>query len=163
MAVDSSLPVLHRKKRRYVYIGKRLKAWGRLVAVPDPEEKELRKKTKGRQGVGQGRSKRKRAGRIRTFVGSEEPLLLGRKRMKRAHRERSTSLPPSSSPVHRGGNQNADEDAQADVDVDEGVWPGEYVVEPGVVAVEKVVDDSMRIAPEELERAISAAFAVGAQ
>ena len=74
----------------------------------------------------------------------------------------------------RGGETDANGDCN--VDADEGVWPSDYtyamplrdvVVSPGTmrknnktVLKEKVV---VRMTPEEVERAIGAAFAVGGQ
>ena len=157
-----SLPPAKSKKRRYVYIGKRLKAWGRLVSVPDPEEQLQKGKTQ--RGVGRGRGRRGRSVRVRLFAGSEEPLLLARKRRKRKDRRNSSVPLQPSSPVRI---PNSDENVDADADVDEGVWPGE--VRPSVPAVETAVENkedhlgSVWITPQELERAISAAFAVGLQ
>ncbi|KAH9963612.1 hypothetical protein BC827DRAFT_1193088 [Russula dissimulans] len=156
------------KKRRYVYIGKRRKAWGRLVSVPDPEE-QLQKKGKTLRCMGRGRGKRGRAVRVRLFAGSEEPLSSARKRRERRNqRDLSVPLLPSS-PVRKDGIPNSDENVDVDADADEGVWPGEIVVPPGVLAVETAVEDkvddfgSVWITPEVLERAIGAAFAVGVQ
>jgi len=83
-------------------------------------------------------------------------------------------LPPSSSPVRGGGETDADCDAP-----DEGVWPGEYaayaavplplagvVVSPGTTRKHKAVFGEravLRMTPEEVERAIGAAFAVGGE
>ena len=92
----------------------------------------------------------------------------------------SSPLPRSSSVAagdEGGANQNAasfeehDPDLGADADLDKGGWPGEYghayahdehimVVPPGVT-VDGIV--AMTISPEELERAIGAAFAAGMQ
>jgi hypothetical protein len=178
--------VVDKKTCRHVYIGKRQKSWGRLVSVPDPDPED--------RGLGRGSGlngrKRKRTVRVRLFVGSEEPLLLGQKRTnkrarknpkrgrgrkveKNEQRQIASSLPPSrsSSIDARDTNQNAalyeehDPDPDRDANLDEGGWPGEYgyahvhdghitVVPPGV---------TMAISPEELERAIGAAFAAGMQ
>jgi hypothetical protein len=59
-----------------------------------------------------------------------------------------------------------DLDADADGDTDEGVWPGEFVL-PTIVITEPDAEPEMemvgtRITPEEVERAIGAAFAIGA-
>ncbi|KAI9452344.1 hypothetical protein F5148DRAFT_1236421 [Russula earlei] len=121
-------------RRRYVYIGKRLRAWGRLVSVPDPEGQQPRKNAKTRR-TGRGRGKRKRAVRVRVFAGSEEPLLLAaraaRKRMSMKRKYRGSSAPlPSSSPARGGGNFTTD--GHADGDAEEGVRPGENVVSAGV-------------------------------
>lgn len=102
--------------------------------------------------------------------------------MKNGQRQIASSLPPSRSfsiavGDKGGANQDAalceghDPDLDADADLDEGGWPGEYghahahdehimVVPPGVT-VDGVV--AMTISPEELERAIGAAFAAGMQ
>ena len=178
-----------------MYIGKWQKSWGRLVPVLDPDSDPDRG-----LGQGSGRSgrKRKRAVRVRLFVGSKEPFLLSQKRPnkrarknpkrggerkkslekeKNGQRQIASSLPPSRSSsiaarYEGGANQNAvlyeehDPGPDADADIDKGSWPGEYgcvhvldehitVVPPGVVAT--------AISPEELERAIGAAFAAGMQ
>ena len=190
LAVPStpSLPApQHKRRRRYVYIGKRLKSWGRLVSIPDSEDQRQQQQQAPRK-KGQRRRKRKRAaGRVRMFAGSEEPLLLlARKKRQRATKTRNrrrrkdvpssptaASLPPpSSSPVRGGGETDADPNA------DEGVWPGEYayavplagvgvgVVSPGTMRKNKTVFGKkavVRMTPEEVERAIGAAFAVGGQ
>jgi hypothetical protein len=165
MDASPSLPPAKPKKRRYVYVGKRLKAWGRLVSVPDPEE-QLQKKGKTQRGAGRGGGKRGRTVRVRLFAGSEEPLFLARKRRKKRKDDRESSVPlplQPSSPMSKGGIPNSDENVDADADVDEGVWPGEIVTPAGAPAVESKVEDfgSVWITPDELERAISAAFAVG--
>ena len=81
-------------------------------------------------------------------------------------------LPPSSSPM-RGAETDANGDCNADAD--EGVWPGEYpyavplgnvVVSPSTMGKNKRVFREkavLRMTPEEVERAIGAAFAVGGQ
>ncbi len=164
------------QRRRYVFIGKLLKAWGRLVSLPDPEHDQ----PKGTKGKGKRTAMahgRRRCKRIRLFVGSLEPLLVaGRRRKNKNRRRRSASLPPLS--AGDDGNEDGnvgdvDVDADADVDTDDddddGVWPGEYevpvppiptivVTGPVEVEAEAVV---ARITPEEVERAIGAAFAIG--
>jgi hypothetical protein len=65
-------------------------------------------------------------------------------------------------PEEAGG---IDLDADADGDTDEGVWPGEFIV-PTIVITEPDAEPEMeivrtRITPEEVERAIGAAFAIG--
>ena len=186
--------VVDKKRRRHAYIGKWQKSWGRLVSAPDPDpDPEL-----GRNG-----RRRKRAFRVRLFVGSKEPLLLSRNRTnkrdrknpkrgrgrekglkveKNEQRQVASSLPPlsQSSTAARdegGTNQNValygehDSDPDAGAENDKGIWPGEYgqahahyehitFVPPGVT-VSGVVAAS--ISPEELERAIGAAFAAGMQ
>jgi hypothetical protein len=171
---SSSAPQ-HKRCRQYVYIGKRPKAWGRLVSIPDPEEQQQQPRKNGQRG------KRKRAGRrvrVRLFAGSEEPLLLAQKRQ-RAKRSlfrqdkpsspsSAASLPPGSSSPARGtygDMMNSDQNA------DEGVWPGEYEYSmPALGVVRKEPEDAhqdpkaaLRITPEEVVRAIGAAFAVGKQ
>ena len=184
--------VVDKKRCQHVYIGKWQKLWGRPVPVPVPDPDPEDRRGSGRNGL----NKRKRAVRVRLFVGSEKPLLLnqklanikkaqknskrgrGRKKAleveKDEQRQIASSLPPpsrSSSVVAHDGdaNQNAAlyEEHDPDSDVDKGVWPGEYAhahahdeqhipfVPPGVFA--------MTISPEELGRAIGAAFAAGMQ
>ena len=182
----------HKKRRRYTYIGKRPKAWGRLVSVPDPEEQQQQRQAQRKK---KGPRKRKRAGRVRVrlFVGSEEPLLLARKkqRAKRRRRRRRDVSPaaaslsvPTSSPVRvaaaADGEVNEEADEEADGGLDEGVWPGEYAVPLplGVVAAAAAVGKRttttmtttnpnsravLRITPEVVQRAIGAALAVGGQ
>jgi hypothetical protein len=96
-------------------------------------------------------------------------------------RQIASSLPPpsrsSSIDAHYEGdaNQNAalyeehNADPYPDADADKGVWPGEYAyayeqhitfAPPGVTVSDVV---ATTISPEELERAIGAAFAVGMQ
>ena len=169
-----------------MYIGKPLKSWGRLVSVPDPdpdpEDQQL--------GVGLGRKtgrygrKRKRAVRLRLFVGSKEPLLLNqshvdkkKKRRKRkgeqnGQRPSMSSLPPGqTSPLDacgegEGTKQMAlheDSGLEADPeDVDEGVWPGEYAHEYEHVVLPNA-SGVVTIPQEELERAIGIAIAAGKQ
>jgi len=146
---------MDKKRRRYVYIGKRQKSWGRLVSVPDPEDQQQLSRGMDRNG-----RKRKRAGvRVRLFVGSEEPLLLDRNRANKRKKngrgrgrgrkkkglakmngQRQTqvasSAPHSQSSSldvrdHGATDQNAALYEEPDPDhlvgdVDEGVWPGEY-------------------------------------
>jgi len=123
--------------------------------VPDPEDQRQKQKTKTRFGAGRGRGKRKRVC-IRTFIGSERPLLSRRVKRKR---HRSASLTPSARDSGEDAEQGVDQEA------DEGVWPEEYVVAPATGVADGAVDatSNLRITPEELERAIGAAFAVGAQ
>jgi hypothetical protein len=145
----SSLPVVPQtQQRQRVFIGKPRKSWGRLVSVPDPEGQQ--KKTRTRRGAKRGRGKRKRIS-IRMYIGSEKPLLL--RRVKSRYRHRSASLKPSE------GDVNEDAGPDVDQDADEGVWPEEYGVADGSLDLKSDV----RFTPEEVERAIGAAFAVGAQ
>jgi hypothetical protein len=168
-----------------VYIGKQLKSWGRLVSIPDPEDQQQPQQPPQKKGK-QKRKRKRTAGRVRMFAGSEEPLLLlarkKRQRAKKMNRRRRLDvpppatptaslppLPPSSSPM-RGGEMDANGDCNADAD--EGVWPGEYmpltdvVVSPSTMGKNKAVFREkavLRMMPEEVERAIGAAFAVGGQ
>ena len=62
-----------------------------------------------------------------------------------------------------GGQEDEDADADGDTDDGEGVWPSEFVV-PTIVVTEPDAEPKMemvrtRITPEEVERAIGAAFA----
>ena len=182
--------VVDKKRRQHVYIGKWQKSWGRLVSVPDPEDRG--------SGRGSGQNGRKRKRAVRLFVGSEEPLLLrqnrankkARKNAKRGRgrttkglviekneqRQIASSLPPSRSSSiaaldEGGANQNAaalyeehDLDPDAGADVDKEVWPGEYG-HANANAYDELITVSglMPITPEELERAIGAAFAADMQ
>jgi len=167
----------HKRRRRYVYIGKRLKAWGRLVSIPDPEEGQQERQRKNAQ-----QRKRKRAGgrgRGHLFVGSEEPLLLARKRRRAAKKSRRRQDCPSSSSSSFSASllPGSSSPARAvDGDVDDGAWPGEFpmpfpasvVAAVGSVGEEGGYSDQnlravLRITPEEVERAIGAAFAAGRQ
>jgi hypothetical protein len=161
----------HKGRRRYVYIGKRLKAWGRLVSVPDPEEARQQQRKNTRQ------LKRKRAGgrgRGHLFAGSEEPLLLARKRRRAAKKrsKRRQDFPSSSSSFSASLLPGLSSPARAaGGDVNEGVWPGEFPMPlpASVVAAggevggygDRNLGAVLRITPEEVERAIGAAFAVG--
>jgi len=156
---------------------------------PQRQQQQLPRK----DGQPPPKRKRKRAagrGRGRMFAGSEEPLLLlARKKRQLATKTKNgrrpldvsslaatatvaplPPLPPSSSPV-RGG------ETDADCGADGGVWPGEYaayaavplagvVVSPGTMRKHKAMFGEragLRMTPEEVERAIGAAFAVGEQ
>jgi hypothetical protein len=159
------------QKQRHVFIGKPLKAWGRLVVLPDPDQPEQKITTKGK---GKAIARRGRRGKkTRFFVGSLEPLLAAWKQNRRRRRQ-STSMDANA--YNPGGNGdeganpeedgNIDLDADADGDTDEGVWPGEFIV-PTIVITEPDAEPEMemvgtRITPEEVERAIGAAFSVGA-
>ena len=66
------------------------------------------------------------------------------------------------SPGEDGEENN---DADADGDTDDGIWPGEFVV-PTMVVTEPEAEPEMEIVgtsimPEEVEHAIGAAFAIG--
>lgn len=103
---------------------------------------------------------------------------------KNEQRHIASSLPPpsqiSSVGAHNEGdaNQNAtlneehNAEPDGDADIDKGFWPGEYgfayaqeqhitFMPPGVTVASDIV--ATTISPEELERAIGAAFAVGMQ
>jgi hypothetical protein len=185
-STESTTALADKKRRRYVYIGKQHKSWGRLVPVPDPDPDE---QIQGRK-TDRGGRKRVRAVRVRLFAGSEEPLSLGRSQKKRSGRKRkgernrqqpsasASALPPSqTSPLatrseddtnqitalHEDSDLDADPNVDTDVDVDEGVWPGEYAHAP---EHEHVVPDTsgvVTIPTEELERAIGVAIAAGKQ
>ena len=71
--------------------------------------------------------------------------------------------------VYNPGQDGEDEDADADGDTDDGdgdgIWLGEFVV-PTIVVTEPDAEPKMemvgtRITPEEVERVIGAAFAIG--
>jgi hypothetical protein len=146
------LPMYKGGRRQYVFVGKPLKSWGRLVSLPDPEEQK--KKTRRRRGARRGHGKHKRVC-IRMFVGSEKPLLSG---PSKGRRHRSTSLTPS----RLDDKEDADEGINHDVD--EGIWPGEYIAPPRADVADLALEfkTALRITPEEVERAIGAAFAIGA-
>ena len=96
------------------------------------------------------------------FVGSLEPLLLAR-RQKRQRRRRSAFLDNNVDSPGEDGEEN--NDADADGDTDDGIWPGEFVV-PTMVVTEPEAEPEMEIVgtsimPEEVERAIGAAFVIG--
>ncbi|KAI9436041.1 hypothetical protein H4582DRAFT_496407 [Lactarius indigo] len=147
------------QRRRYMFIGKPRKTWGRLVSLPDPNHDQLEQqktmKGKGKSTVIPGRGRRGK--RIRLFVGSLEPLLVARRRRRR---RRSASLTSLNDDDDDDDDGNVDEggDVDVDPDADDGVWPEEYMVPvPSAQA-----EDMARITPEEVERAIGAAFAIGA-
>ncbi len=164
------------QRRQYVFIGKPRKAWGRLVSLPDPEHDQP-KGTKGKGKTTTMARGRRRGKRIRLFVGSLEPLLVARRRRKNKNRRRlSASLPLLSAGddgdedgnPDEGGDVDVDADADVDADVDDGIWPGEYEVPvqpiPTIVVtgpVEEAEAEVARITPEEVERAIGAAFSIG--
>lgn len=157
------------------------------MSLPDPErDQPEQKKTIGKGAkAAQARGGRRRGKRTRLFVGSLEPLLVTRRRRKIDRRRSAPSLPLSAArdanAHHIGASDdddddddddgNLDEGADADADADDGVWPGEYVVAPAPAVVvvgpepEPELEPKMvaaRITPEEVERAIGAAFAIGA-
>jgi len=160
------------KRRRYMYIGKQPKAWGRLVSIPDPEEQRQQQQQPRKNGQ---RGKRKHAGqrlRVRLFAGSEEPLLLERKRQRAKRSLCRQDKPSSSSSAASLPARGAYGDmVNSDQNADEGVWPGEYEYPmPPLGVVRKDPEDAhqnlkaaSRITPEVVERAIGAAFAVGKQ
>ncbi|KAI9436837.1 hypothetical protein H4582DRAFT_362379 [Lactarius indigo] len=73
------------QRRRYMFIGKPRKTWGRLVSLPDLDhdqpEQQKTTKGKGKSTVIPGRGCRSK--RIRLFIGSLEPLLAARRRRRR--------------------------------------------------------------------------------
>src|SRR6266702_8135767 len=84
---------LQLQRRRYVFIGKPLKAWGRLVSLPDPEHDQ----PKGTKGKGKRTAMAhggRRGKRIRLFVGSLEPLLVAGRRRKNKNPGLLEPLPP---------------------------------------------------------------------
>ncbi|KAH9012155.1 hypothetical protein EDB84DRAFT_970912 [Lactarius hengduanensis] len=139
--------------------GTRARRGGRLVYLPDPDHDQLeqqKKKTKGK-GKGKMAGRGRRGKRIQFFVGSLEPLLVARRRRRR---RRSASLTPldDDDDGDEDGNPGEGGDADADADADDGIWPGEYVVSVPSTQTEEM---ATRITPEEVERAIGAAFAIG--
>ena len=150
----------------------RSRQWGPLVSLPDPEpdqpEQDKTTKAKGKTTEkARGRSKGKR---IRFFAGSLEPLLAARKRRRYNIRRPQSSLTADRDP--NAGDDGAeyeyldkagDIDADADAD-DDGVWSGEYMpMIPTIVVTEPDAEPEMvvvRFTPEEVERAIGAAFAI---
>ena len=134
------------------------------MSLPDPEpDQHERRAIKGKAIARRGR--RSSSKRVWHFVGSLEPLLLAR-RQKRLRRRRSASLDAN---INNLGEYGEDEDADGDGDTDngdgDGIWPGEFVV-PTIVVTEPDAEPKMemvgtRITPEEVERAIGAAFAIG--
>ena len=101
------------------------------------------------------------------FIGNLETLLLARKLRRRRRRRRSASL---SSDDAAAGDDDGDEegnldDVDAADDDDDGVWPGEFMAAVPTIVVTELEPEpervSSRITPEEVERAIGAAFAIG--
>lgn len=180
--------VVDKKSRGHVYIGKWQKSWGRPVPVPDPDpglgRNGRKRKRAMRLFVGSKAPllwNQKRANKTaRKNPKRRRGRKMGLEMEKNEQRQTAPSLPPSRSPSiaagnEDGANQNAalyeehDPDPDADADINKGDWPGEYnhahahddhitVVPPGVT-VSGVV--ATTISPEELERAIGAAFAAG--
>ncbi|KAH9069513.1 hypothetical protein EDB83DRAFT_2372806 [Lactarius deliciosus] len=135
------------------------KTWGRLVYLLDPDHDEPEQQKKKTKGKGKMARRGRRGKRIQFFVGSLEPLLVARRRRRR---RRSESLMPFGDDGDDGdgdedGNPGVGGDADADADADDGIWPGEYVVSVPPAQAEEMA----RITPEEVERAIGAAFAIG--
>jgi hypothetical protein len=158
------------QKQRHVFIGKPLESWGRLVVLPDPEPDQPEQKTtkgKGKVIARRGRKSKK----TRFFVGSLEPLLAAWRQNRRRRRQSAsfdaTNADNPGDDDDEGGNlEEGDLDADADGDTDDGVWPGEFIV-PTIVITEPEAEPEVemvgtRITPEEVERAIGAAFAIGA-
>ena len=136
---------------------------GAVSCLPDPEPDQFEQNEKAKVIVQRGRRNK----RALFFVGSLEPLELAR-RQQRRRRRRSASL-DANVDNHPGKDGEEDEDADADGDTDdgegEGVWPRVFVV-PTIVVTELDAEPKMemvgtRITPEEVERAIGAAFAIG--
>ena len=77
-ATASPMAVVDKKRRQYVYIGKPLTSWGRLVPVPDPDPDPEDQPVGLGRGTGRngGKRKWKRTPGVRLFAGSEKPLLL---------------------------------------------------------------------------------------
>ena len=132
---------------------------GHLVSLPDPEPDQFE-----RIGKGKGIARRGRRSNKRTlfFVGSLEPLLLAHRQKRRRRRSASLDGNVDNHPGE-GGQEDEDADADGDTDDGEGVWPSEFVV-PTIVVTEPDAEPKMemvgtRITPEEVERAIGAAFA----
>jgi hypothetical protein len=147
-----------------MFIGKPLRAWGQLVSLPDPEpDQPVQKNTT--KGKGKTTLAGRKSKRIQLFVGSLEPLLVARRR--RRLQGVSESLPPLMSDVRDanagdGNPDDVDSDVDADGDTDDGIWPGEFVVPTIVVTepeMERETEVGARITPEEVVRAIGAAFA----
>ena len=88
-------------------------------------------------------------------------MLLAREQ-RRQQRRRSASLDAN------GGDEseedkagNIDFDANVNGDTDDGIWPAEFMV-PTIVVTEPEMEMVVtRITPEEVGRAIGAAFAIG--
>ena len=122
---------------------------------------QKRAKKKVRKNSKKGKGRRKKGSKMKN---EQQPI--------------ASSLPPSRSSSiaagdEGGANQNVAsfEEHDPDADVDKGNWPGEYghphahdelitVLPPGVTVSGLV---ATTISPEELERAIGAAFAAGMQ
>ncbi|KAH9036066.1 hypothetical protein EDB84DRAFT_1437744 [Lactarius hengduanensis] len=128
------------QRRQHGFIGKPRKTWGRLVSLPDPDHDQLEQQKKKTKGKGEGED-----------GGPGTP---GRRR------RRSASLTPldDDDDGDEDGNPGEGGDADADADADDGIWPGEYVVS---VPSAQTEETATRITPEEVERAIGAAFAIG--
>ena len=159
-ATSSTPETAQMQKHRDLFNGKPRKAWGCLVSLPDPEPEQHKQKTI--KGKGIARRGCRSSKRVWYFVGSLEPLLLAR-RKKQQRRRRSASL--DADVDNPGENSEEDDDADADGDTDDGIWPGELVV-PTIVVTEPEAEPEMEmvgtsITPEDVERAIGAAFAIG--
>ena len=144
------------------------------MSLPDPEpDQPEQNKTAKAKGKATAKARGRRKSKpIRFFVGSLEPLLAARKRRRYNKLRRGSPLNADRDP--NAGDDAAEEhpvvggdfdvDADADPD-DDGVWPGEYMpVIPTIVVTEPDAEPEMvvaRFTPEEVERAIGAAFAVG--
>jgi hypothetical protein len=184
--------VVDKKSRRHVYIGKWQKSWGLLVSVPDPDPGPGRGLGQNLRRRKRAVCERLYVGSKQPLLLSQNPAKKrarknskrrkGRKKIeKNGQRPIASSLPPSRGSSiavdDDGANRNVAlyeehvPDPDADVDAAMGCWPGEYghVHSHGehVTFVPPGVTDSgvfgMTIPPEELERAIGAAFAAGMQ
>ncbi|KAH8983254.1 hypothetical protein EDB86DRAFT_2967695 [Lactarius hatsudake] len=146
-------PTQEQQRRQHAFIGKPRKTWGRFVSLPDSDHDQLAQQKEKTKGKGKMARRGRRGKRIQFFVGSLEPLLVARRRRRR----RSESLTPLDDD-DEDGNLGEGGDVDADADADDGIWPGEYVVSVPSTQAEEV---ATRITPEEVERAIGAAFAIG--
>lgn len=157
--------------------------------MPDPDPDPALGRGSGRNGRKRKRAVRVRlfVGSKEPLLLSQKPTnkrtrkntKRGRVRPKKVEkseqRQIASSLPVTrSSSIHARDEGDAeDPDVNLDADLDKGRWPGEYghthvhdghimVVPPGVT-VGGVGVVATTISPEELERAIGAAFAAGMQ
>ena len=141
-ATGSKPEPAQKQQRRYVFIGKPRKVWGRLMSLPDPEPDQHQQK-KGKAIARRGR----RGKRTVFFVGSLGPLLLARRQKRR--RRRSASL-----------DANVDEERMRTGIQTTATGSGREFVVPTIVVTEPDGEPEMemvgtRITPEEVERAIS--------
>ena len=143
------------------------------MALPDPEpDQPDQNKTAKAKATEKVRGRRK-GEPIRFFVGSIEPLSAARKRRryKKLRHGSPLNIGRDANPGDDGAEdehpeEGADVDVNVDADADnDGVWPGEYMpMIMTIVVAEPDAEPEMvvaRITPEEVERAIGAAFAIG--